>query len=507
MFRIRFSRLFSLALALMLLLSLFAGAMAEEAMYVSDFSAGPDGFYPRSMGSATLECAEGALWIHGRSGDWHSPGRDFDLVPGEEYTLSVEVYQDEMDTAEFILSVAHSKNGAESYENLGRAKAKRGEWTPISAKWVAGNFERFVLYVETINAPGLSYAIRAFTVQGRAAEFGAKDIPSLRETYAGLFAFGTALTEKECLSKARMAFCASQFSIVTPGNELKPDFVLDVKKSAELSAEDDSAVAISMERALPMLTFAQENGLKVHGHVLVWHAQTPEAFFHERYDVNRPFVTREVMLSRLDNYIRAVFAETEAAFPGLIVSWDVLNEAIDDGSGKLRASNWLTVVGEDYPERVFEIARKYAPESVKLYYNDYNTAYAGKRAGIIALLKRLMAEGNLDGYGFQMHHSITQPSLQSIGDALTDVSALGLSLRVSELDVTIPAATDENFASQTAFYGNLVRLLIPYAGQLEAVQVWGMTDDQSWRASGFPLLFDRDGQPKDAFFAVIDAVK
>ena len=506
MLSIRFRRLVSLTLFCALLLSLLAPALAQEAMYASDFTAGTDGFYPRSMGSAALSCADGALWIHGRSGDWHSPGRDFDIVPGEEYTMSVEVYQDEMDTAEFILSVAHSKNGSESYENLGRAKAKRGEWTPVSAKWVAGNFERFVLYVETMNAPNLSYAIRAFTVQGRAADFGAEDIPSLRETYAALFDFGTALTEKECLSKARMAFCASQFSIVTPGNELKPDFVLDVRKSAELSAEDDAAVAISLDRALPMLTFARENELKVHGHVLVWHEQTPEAFFREGYDINRPYVSREVMLRRLENYIRAVFEETESAFPGLIVSWDVLNEAIDDSTGKLRASRWLTVVGDDYPERAFELARRYAPDGVKLYYNDYNTAYAGKRAGIITLLRRLMAEGNLDGYGFQMHHSITQPSLKSIEDALTDVSALGLILRVSELDVTIPAGTDENFTAQAVFYGDLMRLLIPYAGQLEAVQVWGMTDDQSWRASGYPLLFDRDGQPKKAFFAVVEAL-
>ena len=113
--------------------------------------------------------------------------------------------------------------------------------------------------------------------------------------------------------------------------------------------------------------------------MLVWHSQTPEAFFHEGYDTTKPLVSREVMLGRLENYIRAVLTETEEKYPGVIVSWDVVNEAIDDGTNWLRAgSNWVKVIGEDFVSKAFEFARKYAAEGVLLYYNDYNTAYPGK---------------------------------------------------------------------------------------------------------------------------------
>ncbi len=497
---------FFLTLALLLPLLAAPACAAGQVLYASDFSGGTDGFYPRSMGDAVLNCDNGAIKITGRSSDWHSPGRDFDLVPGEEYGLSVEVYQDEADEAEFILSVAHSKGGVESYENLGRARAKRGEWTPISCTWTAGSFEAFVLYVETMNAPALSYSIRSFTLSGKSAVFGDESIPSLKETYAALFDFGTALTEKECLSDPRMAFCAGQFSIVTPGNELKPDYVLDLAQCRRLAADDDTAVAVNIDRARPMLDFAVKYGLKVHGHVLVWHQQTPEAFFHEGYDLKKPLVSREVMLARLENYMAAVFEITERDYPGLIVSWDVVNEAISDSNGRLRESNWLTVVGEDFVEQAFVLARKTAPEGVLLYYNDYNTANLIKRTGIIALLRRVMAMGDvIDGYGFQMHHSVNDPMLGKVSDALEAVSALGLRMRVSELDVGVSKTDDAAFLGQAEYYRGLMKLLIPYAGQLEAVQVWGVTDDLSWRSDKYPLLFDRDGMPKPAFSAVIEA--
>ena len=108
------------------------------------------------------------------------------------------------------------------------------------------------------------------------------DIPSLKEQWADYFDFGTAISVSEALSDSRMAFTARQFSIITPGNALKPDALLDIEASRRLagSSGDETAVSISMEGAAPILDFAKENGLKVHGHVLVWHQQTPEAFFH-----------------------------------------------------------------------------------------------------------------------------------------------------------------------------------------------------------------------------------
>ena len=173
----------------------------------------------------------------------------------------------------------------------------------------------------------------------------------------------------------------------------------------------------------------------------------------------------------------------------------------------MRISNWLKTVGEDFVNRAFEYARKYAPEGLLLYYNDYNTAIPGKQNGIVRLLESLMADGTIDGYGFQMHHEITFPSMASITAAVTRIAALGLRLRVSELDIGVNQPTEDSYTKQAAMYGDIMRLMLRYADQTEAVQVWGLCDPQSWRAAKYPLLFDGQRNPKPAFWAVVEAAK
>ena len=509
-------RILLLGMLLLAMLALPFPTICEEAapMYMSDFTAGTDGWYPRSMGSAQLSLTDdGALSITGRMDSWNSPGRDFALEQGVKYSLSVQVRQNSAPQAAFMISVAQTAFGVESYANLGSATAKQGEWTTITGTYTAGAFDRFVLYVETSGSPTLDFEIRDFTVTAESIEYvvtesddaaSAEPIPSLKEIYADRYAFGTAVTGAESLNKARMDFYASQFSIMTPGNELKPDFTIDVMKSAQLAKEDETAVAVKFGSVKPLLEYAKANGIKVHGHVFVWHQQTPEAFFHEGYSPAKPLVTREVLLGRLDSYISATFAYLEENYPGVVVSYDVVNEAIDDNTGKLRDSKWLTIVGEDYIHRAFEIARKHAPEGVTLYYNDYNTAVLVKQMGIIKLLESLIPEGNIDGYGFQMHHDVAFPSIMQIGDSLSRVAATGLKLRVSELDVTIPDNSEASFERQAKMYGSIMKQLELYKDQIEAVQVWGVTDDLSWRAPKYPLLFDAKAQPKPAFWAVAD---
>ena len=185
----------------------------------------------------------------------------------------------------------------------------------------------------------------------------------------------------------------------------------------------------------------------------------------------------------------------------------MLNEAIDDGSNWLRNSKWKKIIGEDYPNYAFAFARKYAPEGTKLYYNDYNTAVPGKLRGIVKLLNSLIPDGNIDGYGFQMHHNISFPSIQQIKTAVETVAALGLRLRVSELDVTVSKNSEEAFTKQARYYANVMKILIAHADQFEAVQVWGLTDNMSWRTGQNPLLFDRNRNPKPAFFGVLEAAE
>ncbi len=491
-------------------------AVGEQSVYASDFSGGADGWYGRGASVSVTE--EGTLKTTGRQSDWNSPGRDFDMPEGTRYTLSVEVRQEEMDSANFMISIAHTSGGLETYENLASGKAPKGKWTKITGSYTAGDYEKSVLYVETTGAATLEFEIRSFTVnapegvkESRATEppmviEAVEHLPSLKEIYAGKFDFGTAAPGSVFSSPKWRELILEQFSILTPENELKPDSVLDVSGSMALVKEkgDETCAAVSLDAAEPLLKFAKENGLKVHGHVLVWHSQTPEAFFHIGYDVKNDYVSRDVMLGRLENYIRGIMEYLNENYTGVVVSWDVLNEAIDDGTNGLRKSNWLTVIGEDYPNRAFELARKYAPEGTLLCYNDYNTAVPGKLRGIVKLLEGLIPEGNIDGYGFQMHHKVGFPSVQQIRTAVETVAKLELKMRVSELDVGTGGNSETAFRNQAALYAEVMKILIEHSEQIEAVQVWGITDTMSWRGREYPLLFDAKGNPKPAFWAVAD---
>lgn len=494
---------------LALLLALPLVSLGEEALlirYESDFSKGADGWYARSGGGAALEVKAGALHITGRTAAWHSPGRDFEFKIGAKYEFSFSVFQNQVESAEFMMSVAHSKDGVESYENLAKGVAPKGEWTTISGTYTPGDYDQFVLYVETMGNENLDFAIKEIVVDAMGIIYDAT-LPSLSEAAAPYFDFGCAINQSQARDAQRMAFCAGQFNIMTHENELKPDSVLDVNASRNLAKEDDTAVAVRFTAAKPMLDFCKANGIKVHGHVLVWHSQTPDVFFREGYQASGDYVSREVMLARLENYIRLVMEYMEENYPGVIVSWDVVNEAVADNSTGLRTSNWTKVVGQDFVNRAFEYARKYAPEGTLLYYNDYSTPYEPKLTGICNLLDSLIAEGNIDGYGFQCHYSSSTPAPSMVRTAMQRIADKGLLLRVSELDVGIKDNSDLNQRIQSYKYADFMKVFMEFADQMEAVQVWGLTDNQSWRTGEYPLLFDNKVRPKPAFYSVLETLQ
>ena len=474
--------------------------------YQSDFSAGTDGWYARSGGTAQVEIADEALKITGRAATWNSPGRNFDLQAGESYRLGVYVMQDEADSAEFMISAAHSRDGSESYENIARATAKKGEWTYVGGVYSPGRYDNYILYVETTGNGTLSFSIRDFYVTAQELTFP-MNIERIRDAYEPLFPVGTAITQSEALSKPRMDFVASQFAVITPGNELKPDSVLNIGACRRAAKTDETAVVISLDAAKPLLSYCMKNGIPVHGHTLLWHNQTPDSFFRLGYSTSQGYASREIMLGRMENYIRAVMEETERLYPGLIVSWDVVNEAIDDNTGALRDCMWKKTVGDDYILQAFAFARKYAPEGTLLCYNDYSVPYPTKLNGITALLEQLAAEGTIDCCGMQAHYQLNTPTVQQVETAIERIASLGLTVRISEMDIVIGGNNDLYLSRQAERYKSLMQVYIRHADVIESVQFWGVTDDLSWLSGRYPLLFDRDAQPKPAFKAVIAAAR
>lgn len=330
------------------------------------------------------------------------------------------------------------------------------------------------------------------------------EYPSLKEFYAPYFDFGSAMSGREAADAKRLAFYAAQYAIITPENELKPDSVIDAYKSAKAAKDDQGNVGLQFYSVKPLLEFAKANGLKVNGHVLFWHQQTPETFFREDYSRNMPFVSRDVMLRRMENYVRLMMEYLDSNYPGLVVSFDIVNEAIDDSTGKLRESYYTQIVGDDWVTQAFRFARKYAPEDMLLVYNDYSVPYQPKLTGILSLLDGLIAEGLVDVCGMQCHYQLTTPSAAQFKAAVASIVQKGLKIRVTELDILVDDKSEASFAQQAKRYADLMKILLQYSDSVVAVQTWGTFDNKSWKSSYYPLLFNGDGSAKPAFYALTD---
>ena len=153
-----------IAIILFSLLMFCTVAQAAELDYVSDFSVSTDGWYGR--GCSVRRTEEGLL-ADFRTSTWNSPGHAFELVPGEQYTISVEVKQKKLDMGRFILSCEHARGGETSYENIAFADVPMNEWTTISAAWTAGDYDTCVLYIEGGEAT-TPFTIRNFRIKGAA---------------------------------------------------------------------------------------------------------------------------------------------------------------------------------------------------------------------------------------------------------------------------------------------------------------------------------------------------
>lgn len=301
------------------------------------------------------------------------------------------------------------------------------------------------------------------------------------------------------------------YNSVTMENDMKPDYTLNKDKSI---ATNDIVVEFS-QKTLNMLEWAKNNNLAVRGHTLVWYSQTPQWIFYEGFDTTKSLVDRDTMLKRMESYIKQVFEQLESfGYLDLFYAYDVVNEGImEDGS--YRDCNWKQIIGDDYIWYAFYYADKYAPDTVKLYYNDYNEQF--KTQHIVKLANTLVDETGrylIDGIGCQ-GHLYTKDSIDSYMKTLKAFSELGLDVQITELDISlgewtnILAPTEENLIAQGKYYYDLISRIAAdnKAGitKVSGITFWGISDANSWRSDRNPLLFDKMFKPKYAYFgAVLD---
>ena len=348
---------------------------------------------------------------------------------------------------------------------------------------------------------------------------------TLKGAFKNDFTIGVAINQNQFTGQDTngVALITSQFNAIAPENVLKWEKVHPQPGTNGYDfAPADAYVA-----------FGEQHHMLIVGHTLVWHNQTPGWVFqgaNGRWLSGTNAADRELLFQRMHDHIQTVVGR----YKGRIKIWDVVNEALND-SRRLNDTNvlrqtspWVRVLGMDFIVKAFEYAHEADPAAI-LRYNDYSIENLAKRQRLITLIDYLKSQHvPVMAIGSQTHANLIWPEPDLEDNFLTEVSHLGLPIHITELDVNgsqtgqrsqdadilqnaqatgggLPAVSAQEKLAQQ--YENLFRIFLKHRDAVKLVTFWGLTDTDSWRGNGHPLLFDGDWQPKLAFHAVIKTVK
>ena len=401
-----------------------------------------------------------------------------------------------------------------------------------------------------------------------------EDVPNLKdvtkEVFGDDFMMGTAVTVNEMEDLGVEMLVNKHFNAVTIGNELKPDALFNYSNDAHTPLQTITFNGESLE--VPTLYYSRaeeildtlkkwnedhpEDPIKVRGHVLVWHSQTPEWFFREDYTVGQNadgsenYVTPEVMNLRLEWYIKTVlehFTGEDSPYKDMFYGWDVVNEAVSNGGNGYRtekaslveplsqsthssnSSWWAVYQSNEFILKAFQYANQYAPADVELYYNDYNECDNKKAAGIVKLLNDVKAaEGTrIDGMGMQGHYNMFNPNTADIEKAIRAYAEVVGKVMYTEFDLKVSgdisndASKEKEYLAQAERYRDIYQLLKRLDAEdgieIGGFTVWGTVDKYSWLQNSSsvgggadgtltqcPLLFDSDYKVKPSYWALVD---
>lgn len=405
-----------------------------------------------------------------------------------------------------------------------------------------------------------------------------KDIPewktSVTESLGNDSIAGTAIMLSEISDDTLMELVEKHFNAVTFGNELKPDALFNYQidgnsvptKTITFEGEElqvpivnDAGDSLDFSRADAMADkiLAWNNAhldqkIRIRGHVLVWHSQTQEWFFHENYDITKPYVNKETMNRRLEWFISSVFDHyfgkaANGKYDGLFYGWDVVNEAVigntyrtdkvsaAESLSEIRHGNnsswWHVYESNEFIINAFKYANKYAPANVELYYNDFGETDNTKCEGIVKLINDVKsAEGTrLDALGMQAHYNVDGFSAAQFKSVAKKYAQAAGKVQLTELDFKASSTYDGTAATKESEYTKMaychknlyeaIKALKAEGANVSGITVWGVIEPNSWLhsqsnlgggASGSaqcPLLFDGNYKAKPAYWAYVDATK
>jgi endo-1,4-beta-xylanase len=287
-------------------------------------------------------------------------------------------------------------------------------------------------------------------------------------------------------------------------NTLRREFNIIVAENAfKMDAVRPSRTTFNFTDTDALVSFAQANNMRVRGHTLVWHNQIPG------WLVNGNF-TRDQVIDIMREHIFTLVGR----YRGLVWSWDVVNEAINDSNGGMRTDSfWYQRIGPEYIRLAFEFARQADPDAT-LYYNDYSIEGINTKSNAVYnLVSGLKSQGvPIDGVGWQMHQ-INGFRIQTQHQTnARRLAALGLEISMTEMDVRIglPTTPDE-LQQQALAYSDSINFCL-MEPNCKALVTWGFTDKYSWipgtfSGMGDALIFDANYQPKPAYLALLDVLE
>ena len=378
-----------------------------------------------------------------------------------------------------------------------------------------GSRRQFLQYSALVAACGLAK---------HKALAAALKVVGLKDTYAGDFFIGTALPTNAVLHNDRefLQRVLKDFNAVTMENAMK-----------WIRSQPDG-FHWRWDIADAFVDFAQQNQLYAVGHVLVWHSQIPQSVF---LDDQGKRVDKASLFDRMENRIRTMVGR----YRGKIQAWDVVNEAIADSSGAWRDSPWHQIAGPEFIERAFHCARDTDP-SAQLLYNDFNLFIPAKRDFAAAMVRDFKKrQVPIDAVGIQGHISLNTPKhLSDIEDAIVAFTREGVRVHITELDIDVlpfdkkymganiselseykkeldpytEGLPDKVQQQLTDRYTQLFEILLKHRDKIDRVTFWGISDAKTWKnyfpilgRTNYPLLYDRQWQPKPCYKALMNLKK
>ena len=335
---------------------------------------------------------------------------------------------------------------------------------------------------------------------------------SLSQAFKDYFTIGNIMSTNYVRNTKMREIIKDNFNSITAENEGKPEQVLDQEACQALAKKDEGAVAISTKSFEKIYDWCEAHHIKVRHHTFVWHQQTPNWFFNKGYENNGQQVSRKVMLERLNNYLKVTIETLDERWPGLVYALDIVNEAVEE-VGQIRSGNWKNTVGDDYIYQAFLAANEYKMDYQELYYNDYafeQTQWGGKdrcQWAVDDLLKKAIDEELIDGIGIQGH--IEFSDVDTVLEDARIICEAGIKCQITELDINCNGESE--FKEQKEAYKKIVKGVLEGnedgSMDVNAIIVWGITDNTSWHSNRSPLMFDSNYAKKPAYYGFMEALE